>query len=490
MRDQTSVYTLDEALSAVRFGTFQSLLLVYGGLGWIAEAMEMMLLSFIGPVVKSQWNLSPAQESLISTAVFGGMLLGAFSWGYLSDAYGRKRAFLGAVSVSTTAGFASAFSPSYKFLVMFRCIAGMGLGGLLVFQTWFLEFVPTPNRGTWMIVYSSFWTIGVISEAALAWIVMPNMGWRWLVALSAIPSFVVLFFSFLIPESPRFLSNKGRTKEAQVILERASVLNKTSLPNGTLVSDQTKHSLDQHSTPSETVLTVPVETQESKKGFSSMVLLFSTKLLRTTLILWILFFGNTFAYYGIILITSELSSDRNKCGSSISMVPKNQQDDSLYINVFITSLAEVPGLLISATIVDRIGRKLSMVIMFGLSFVLFLPLVTHQTRLITTTLLFGARMFISSTFNVVCIYAPEVYPTNVRSTGVGIASAIGRIGGMICPLVAVGLVTGCHQTAAVMLLASVIFVSGFSVMFFPFETKNRALTDNVGKRETTNSTGA
>lgn len=88
------MYTIDQALSAMGFGKFQGFVLAYAGLGWVAEAMEMMILSFVGPAVKYEWALSPSEESLITTAVFAGMLLGAYSWGLISDHFGRRQVFL------------------------------------------------------------------------------------------------------------------------------------------------------------------------------------------------------------------------------------------------------------------------------------------------------------------------------------------------------------------------------------------------------------
>lgn len=90
MADSDCFYTLDEALDTIGFGKYQVLVLAYGGLGWIAESMEVMILSFVGSAVQSEWGLSPGEKSLISTVVFAGMLVGAFSWGLVSDAYGRK----------------------------------------------------------------------------------------------------------------------------------------------------------------------------------------------------------------------------------------------------------------------------------------------------------------------------------------------------------------------------------------------------------------
>lgn len=83
-------YTTDDALTLMGFGKFQALVLAYAGMGWVAEAMEVMLLSFLGPVVREEWNVSPQDESLLSSVVFAGMLIGACAWGFISDRYGRK----------------------------------------------------------------------------------------------------------------------------------------------------------------------------------------------------------------------------------------------------------------------------------------------------------------------------------------------------------------------------------------------------------------
>ncbi|KAI3790561.1 hypothetical protein L2E82_03682 [Cichorium intybus] len=479
MGDQGFSYTLDEALSAIGFGKFQVIVLAYAGLGWVAEAMEMMLLSFVGPAIQPEWGLSSSQESLISTVAFAGMLIGAYSWGVVSDSYGRKKGFLGAALITSGAGFFSAFSPNYTSLLILRFFVGIGLGCGHVFTSWFLEFVPIPNRGAWMVVFSTFWTVGTIMEAALAWIIMPNYGWRWLLGLSAVPSLLALIFYNIVPESPRYLCTQGRLTEARYILEKGAEFNEKELPEGLLVSDNVKETApDGQVSESTTGLLSSLRNKasDSQRKSSSIFMLFSPKLIKTTVLLWFLYFGNTFSYYGIILLTSQLSIGQSECEQP-ALLAENIQDSSLYVNVFITSLAELPGLGIAALILDRVGRKISMEIMTISGFILLFPLIVHQNAIMTTFFLFGARMFISANFIVVCIYAPEVYPTNLRATGVGIATAIGRIGGMVCPIIAVGMGSSCHQTLPVILFEVTILLSGLCVVLLPFETKGRELVD-------------
>ncbi|KAL2531242.1 Organic cation/carnitine transporter 7 [Abeliophyllum distichum] len=450
MGDDSTTYTVDEALNTLGFGNFQIFVLIYAGMGWISEAMEMMLLSFVGPAVQSVWGLSSQEESLITSIVFAGMLVGAYSWGIVADNYGRRKGFLITAMVTAAAGFLSAFAPNFTLLIILRGLVGVGLGGGPVLSSWFLEFIPAPNRGTWMVVFSAFWTLGTVLEASLAWFVMPRLGWRWLLALSALPSTLLLLFYFMTPESPRYLCMKGRKGDALAILEKIAQVNGRKLPLGVLVSDhlielgETASEEKELISPRENDIKNPKYMDSSKGVVSSLLMLLSPELIRSTLLLWMVFFGNAFSYYGLVLLTTELNSGDNTC-THTEVQSKNHKAVS-YKDVFIASFAEFPGLLLSAAIVDKLGRKKSMSTMFFLCSVFLLPLVFHQPQSLTIGLLFGARICITTTFTIVYIYAPEIYPTSLRSTGVGMASSVGRIGGMICPLVSVGLIHGCHQT--------------------------------------------
>lgn len=495
MGNEVEKYTVDEALLSLGFGRFQILVLIYAGMGWVSEAMEVMLLSFVGPAVKSAWGLSSNEESLITSVVFVGMLIGAYSWGIVSDKHGRRKGFLVTAMITAASGFLSAFAPNYISLIILRCLVGIGIGGGPVLSSWFLEFIPAPSRGTWMVVFSAFWTVGTILEASLAWFIMPGLGWRWLLAFSSLPSALLLVFYRVTPESPRYLCLKGRMNDATTILEKIATMNGTKLPSGILVSEN-QIELRERSTPSEdTHLLSPGRTENSTPkqilsnipGISSLLMLLSPGLVKSTLLLWMVFFGNAFSYYGLVLLTSELNNGRTKCTMTKLQHEKSQEVN--YRDVFIASFAEFPGLLIAAATVDKLGRKLSMSALFFLCCIFLLPLVLHQPEGLTTALLFGARICITATFTIIYIYAPEIYPTSVRTTGVGVASSIGRIGGIICPLVAVGLVQGCHESAAIVLFEVIIFLSGICVVLFPLETKGRELSDSVSDVAHSNESG-
>lgn len=173
---------------------------------------------------------------------------------------------------------------------------------------------------------------------------MPRWGWRWLLALSSVGYCFVLILYKLAPESPRFLCTKGRLKEAQNILEKAAQFNNTKLPAGNLCSDKLGD-IDEKSSSEEVMLSSSSKKiNESKRCCQSLSAIFSRRFIRTTLLLWLLYFGNTFSYYGIVLLTSELSSGQSKCGVIKQVLSDSMENNSLYINVFVTSLAGIKNL--------------------------------------------------------------------------------------------------------------------------------------------------
>ena len=284
---------------------------------------------------------------------------------------------------------------------------------------------------------------------------MPAFGWRWLLALSSLPSFALLLFYPLTLESPRYLCMKGRIADALHVMETMARVNRVALPSGRLTSG---HRMELHeiSDSSETAQLVPARktnpvdnaSKSGIGGLNAILRLLSPNLIRSTLLLWTVFLGLAFLYYGLVLLTSELSHGNRICGSegAVAIETTHTIDANLYRNVFITSFggmcdfsygqsylcrnpflrilhihvtlidAEVPGLILSAAIVDKFGRKLSMSSMLYISCLCIAPLMFPQTESLTTVFLFGARICISASFIVLHIYSPEVCSCQQLST--------------------------------------------------------------------------
>ncbi|KAK3149919.1 hypothetical protein QOZ80_3AG0224730 [Eleusine coracana subsp. coracana] len=267
--------------------------------------------------------------------------------------------------------------------------------------------------------------------------------------------------------------------DATAVLEKIAIANQSALPPGVLTYyGDSKDDHDSLASENEYLLDINEKecavdnAMSSNSGtIAALRKLLSRKLLKSTLLIWFAFFANSFAYYGLVLLTSELSDVNRSCSSGVIEV--HQKETNLYKDTFITSLAEIPGLILSAVLVDWFGRKASMWSMIFACCAFLGPLIFPQNELLTTILLFGARSCAMGSFTVLCLYAPEVYPTSVRSTGVGIATAIGRIGGVVCPIIAVAMLRGCHQMEAIMVFELVLVLAGITCMFFPVETKGR-----------------
>jgi len=220
--------------------------------------------------------------------------------------------------------------------------------------------------------------------------------------------------------------------------------------------------------------------------------LFSPPLRCTTILLWLIWFVCAFFYYGMVLLTVELTKAEDngmRCYSPVNnTLPLNITDAPCepipverYLDVVITSFAEIPGLLLTILIVDRIGRKMTMVLEFGASGAIIFAFYICLPRTLQTILMFALRGLITGAFQVIYIYTPEVYPTPLRSSGLGICSAVARIGGMITPYVAVVLsrqsITGALVALSIYGVSSVF--AAVCSFLLPIETAGRPLQDSL-----------
>ena len=179
-------FTLSEALDSLGFGRAQVLLGFVTGWIYMADGLEMMLMSYVIPVLVKEWELAPWQGPLIASVIFVGMLIGAYPCGFvlslppsrsltllssvLSDKYGRKRVLRILMVIGCTGAMASVVAPGFYSMLFFRTLMGVALGGAGPNSfSLFAEQLPVTGRGFYLTFISLFWCLGSIVEAGLAW---------------------------------------------------------------------------------------------------------------------------------------------------------------------------------------------------------------------------------------------------------------------------------------------------------------------------------
>ncbi|GFR77090.1 synaptic vesicle 2-related protein [Elysia marginata] len=197
----------------------------------MADSMEIMLLSILGPVLSCDWFLPPWQQALLTTLVMTGMMLGSSYWGSITDKYGRRTALALATTLIGYFGFLSAFSPMYTWMAIIRFLVGCCLAALPQTATLYSEYLPTKNRPAGLLFLAIFWSVGAAAEVILAMLVMPTLGWRYLMAFSAVPVLLFPIISPWLPESARYYLACGRNNDAERMLEMvARNNNRPALP--------------------------------------------------------------------------------------------------------------------------------------------------------------------------------------------------------------------------------------------------------------------
>ena len=436
--------SLDPLVEQVGYGRFQRRLLWVCGLGWAADAMEVMLVSFALPAMAAEWSLSAAQKGFLATALFVGMLAGALIWGRLSDLMGRKLGFMATIGIDSLFGLLSAFSPNFAVFLVLRMLTGFGVGGTLpVDYAVFAEFLPAKDRGKRLVLLESFWAFGTLAAAGLAWLVVPHLGWRALFIVSAIPGVLLFAVRSYVPESPRYLAVSGQQDEALQVLRNVAKINGKELDeSAVLVAEQLA--------------------QEPQK--SSVKDLFSRELWLTTLLLWSIWFFISIGYYGIFTwIPSWLRA-------------KGFALPAVYPYSFFMALAQLPGYFSAAYLVEKIGRRLTLGLYLagsGLGAVAF-SLAVSPAGIVGAALVLS--FFALGAWGALYAYTPEAYPTIIRTTGIGSASGMTRIAGVIAPFVG-ALLSGQNLVTALLVFGAAYGLGALSAFLLPRETWGTALED-------------
>ncbi|KAF0996762.1 MFS transporter [Geobacillus sp. TFV-3] len=390
----------------------QRKLLGIAGLGWLFDAMDVGMLSFIMAALQKDWNLTAGQVGWIGSVNSIGMAVGALLFGLLADRIGRKNVFIFTLLLFSLGSGLSALTTTLAAFLALRFLIGMGLGGELpVASTLVSEAVPAKDRGRVVVLLESFWAGGWLLAALISYFVIPAYGWRTALWLAAIPALYAIYLRLRLPDSPRFAAAR---KEETV--------------------------------------------------WNSIIKVWSAPYRKETVMLWLLWFCVVFSYYGMFLWLPSV------------MVMKGFSLIKSFEYVLIMTLAQLPGYFSAAWLIERAGRKFVLVTyLLGTALsAYFFGTAESLVGLMVSGIFLS--FFNLGAWGALYAYTPEQYPTSIRATGAGMAAAFGRTGGIFGPLLVGSLVgQGVSVTAIFTLFCLSVLVAALAVAVLGSETKQQEL---------------
>jgi len=433
--------TIDDVLTRAGTGRFQRRLLGIFGFVWAADAMQVLAVGFTAPSIAASFGLTVPQALQTGTLFFLGMLLGAYGFGKLADRIGRRRVLLVTVACDGVFGLLSVFAPSFGALLVLRFLTGAAVGGTLpVDYALMAEFLPPRSRGRWLVMLEGFWAVGTVVIALAAWIASAwgaAEAWRWLFAVTALPALVGFWLRLRVPESAMFLLRTGRATEAKGVLDRVLRTN-----NQPLLGE-------------EVALAVPASPAATG--------LFSPALRRRSLLMLLVWFLVSISYYGVFTwIPVRLASE------GFGFVRG-------YGFILLIALAQIPGYALAAFGVERWGRKPTLIGFLLLSAAACALFVIARDPLLVGGSLLAMSFALLGTWGALYAFTPELYPTESRATGMGAASAMARLGGLLAPS-ALALLVAQSFTAAVALFAALLLLGAVGASLIDVETRAKGLS--------------
>lgn len=402
--------------------------------------VKSSLVSEYGLVCSKNWEV-PLSQSVF----FAGVLVGAITFGWLSDVWGRKNTFLFSLMETTICGMAAAFSVDLDMFAVLQFFTAMGQVGL--FQTTFVlgvELVGPSKRVLCGVVIEYFFVLGELYLAVTAWQLRQ---WRAIQLANLAPGLLFLSYYFFLPESVRWLVTKERYSQAYSTLQTVASRNKVQLPTQREM-EAFKKQAEGGAEPSESLLD----------------LLRRPRLSCRLVVVFLCWFVITMIYYGLSMNASSLAGD-------------------VYVNFALLSLCEVPGYTLSYLGMAWLGRRASLsssLLVGGVACLVSSLAASHRT--ISTIFFLLGKFGATAAFGTVYLYTGELFPTRVRSVCVGLSSMVGRVGAIISPYVGqLAPLTGLSW-APMSVFAGAGILSGLLTLTLP-ETRGTALPRTLEEAE-------
>jgi len=410
--------------------------LIYG-----LTAMNVMLISVALKPIISEWNLTAVTAGMLASSGYVGMFFGAIMSGTICDLIGRKKTLALLITISSVFMGLSSIAWNVESMAVLRFLSGYGAGGTLPLPAVYIaEYAPARYRGTFLGLVESSWVYGVLIGLFYGYLVVPTYSWR--------PGFYIAFLAIILvplvakflPESIRYLQSKGRSGEALDILRKLGF----ALPEKTLEFKEKKFGL--------------------KKAFSE---LFSTNYIKRTILLWVLWGALVYTYHGIFIWLPAIYASP----------PFNLKMITSLEFVLIVTLFQIPGYYSATFLLDRIGRKKVLAVYLILagvgSYLLGLFMQIEQILIWSSVISF----FNLGAWAGLYAYTPELYPTQFRGTGTGVAASIGRMMGVFAPTLTPLLLTTVGLYSTFIVFALIHLIAGFVVIGLGIETKKKKLEE-------------
>lgn len=391
------------------------------GLGIFLDGYDLVIIGVVLLQIKTQWHLGPHQMGILGSAALAGAFVGAMAGGRIADRYGRKAVYIIDLLTFLVAAILCGLSWNIYSLAIFRFILGVGVGAdYPLSATYLAEFMPARRRGSILSWTFGLWVFGAIAAGIIGFICLldPTNGWRWMFMFGALPATLVVYLRGNLPESPRwYLRNNQPEKAAQVIARLNPGIDSAEIQR--------------------MVRQLP----QQPSAHVNPLRLFLPPLLRSTLLVCLPWFLMDLVGYYLTIYTPLILGQLG-FGSAGARV----------LGGAILNMSFLIGYIPLALFIDRIGRIWPQIIGFlGSAAALWLvgmasvhvhhvahSVAGHTTFVMVATggtlaVIFIGMLLsqISNSFgpgNTTYILASEVYPTDVRATGHGFATAFSRLG--------------------------------------------------------------
>lgn len=426
------------------------------------EAFDQLLIAYALPELRDEWHLTTGDATAVLTVGSVGMLAGALLSGRLADRYGRVKVIAYCVAASGLVSLALTACTSLTPFLALRFLQGLAIGGEVPVAAAFIsEITRSFKRGRFVLLYELVFPAGLTIGALVAAWVVPAAGWRVMFAIAAVPGLLAFLVQRRVPESPRWLADRGRLAEAEAVM--AGIEAKVSAATGGPLPPPLRPA---PKTAPEAAAAAATPAERAANGIRG---LFTGRYRRRTLVVGAIWFTGYFVNYGVTSWLPSIYKDEYGLGLS---------DALLYSTV--TSVAGLLGCLLVALTVDVMGRRRIFAICLGASAALLLTLAALGAHSPAQVLIWTSLSAVGFFGSNICLYlyTPELYPTRMRALGCSVGGAVNRLGVILGPiLVGVVYAAGDSVAAVFVMLGAVAVIGAVVAATLAEETANRPLEE-------------